>query len=359
MKIEKYIPTLIRAALDNDVRMIRAVSERYLKYYRKQDPEIAKEISDALSYNSVGQNSLRSIGYGNVPRDNESRMELVQVQEPIEYDQPIFNKEINNEIIKLVNEREKVSQLIEVGLKPTSSILLHGKPGVGKTASAKYLAGRLNMKFASIDMSSAVSSYLGKTGQNLKKILDFAREEPTLMLLDEFDAIAKKRDDQSDLGELKRVVNVLLKELEDWPAHSVIVAATNHPELLDRAIWRRFDQVIEIPLPDAEARYQLFENYLDNRMETSMLTILTKLSKDMSPAEIEQISTKAKKENVLYNSDIIVSTISHITKLNKNKDIEVLKQITHIARDDYKMTFREIADMIGKGKTTVQYYYKK
>ena len=113
-----------------------------------------------------------------------------------------------------------------------------------------------------------MSSYLGKTGQNLRSALLLAREAPCLLLLDEFDAIAKRRDDPGDVGELKRIVTVLLLELEEWPPTSVLVAATNHPELLDRAIWRRFERVITIPNPDPAARYAIVVRQLARHHQT-------------------------------------------------------------------------------------------
>jgi len=107
-----------------------------------------------------------------------------------------------------------------------------------------------------------MSSYLGKTGQNLVDVFARAHERPTVLFLDEFDAIAKRRDDPSDVGELKRIVNVLLVELDGWPSNGLVIAATNHPELLDRAIWRRFEKVVSIGLPTADVRRALLKREL-------------------------------------------------------------------------------------------------
>ena len=240
MKIEGYVAQLIRASLDNDLQMVRAISTKVIRNIKNENPRIASEISEALNYNASGLRSIKSLGYESTPQDIESKLELLKVNAPIDVEPPIYSKEIEEKIKMIINERQNINELVALGLKPTSSILLYGKPGVGKTLLAKYLSGLLNTKFAVLDMSSAISSYLGKTGKNLKKAIDYAKEQPTILLLDEFDAIAKKRDDSSDLGELKRVVNILLKELEDWPESSILIAATNHPELLDDAIWRRF-----------------------------------------------------------------------------------------------------------------------
>jgi SpoVK/Ycf46/Vps4 family AAA+-type ATPase len=172
--------------------------------------------------------------------------------EPIE--QPILPQEVAAELEQIVVERDRRRDLEIAGLVPTRTALLTGPPGVGKTLSARYLAHRLGLPLHRVDLSLLMSSYLGKTGQNLRAAIIEARETPSVLLVDEFDAIAKRRDDPGDVGELKRIVNVLLLELEEWPSTSLLIAATNHPELLDRAIWRRFERVITIDLPNDEAR---------------------------------------------------------------------------------------------------------
>jgi SpoVK/Ycf46/Vps4 family AAA+-type ATPase len=139
-------------------------------------------------------------------------------------------------------------------------VLITGAPGVGKTMTARYLATELSLPLYTIDLAGLISSYLGRTGQNLRQALDYARRSPSVLLIDEFDALAKRRDDQSDVGELKRIVNVLLLELEQWPNDGMLIAATNHPELLDRAIWRRFDKSITIGLPDIVAREAILQH---------------------------------------------------------------------------------------------------
>src|SRR5690606_672144 len=106
------------------------------------------------------------------------------------------------------------------------------------------LAASLAIPLLQLELPSVLSSYLGRTGQNLRSVLDFARSNRVVLLLDEFDAVAKKRDDPRDLGELNRIVSVLLKDLEDWSGPSIVVAATNHEALIDPAIFRRFSMAL-------------------------------------------------------------------------------------------------------------------
>lgn len=362
MKIEGYVAQLIRASLDNDLQMVRAISTKVIRNIKNENPRIASEISEALNYNASGLRSIKSLGYESTPQDIESKLELLKVNEPIDVEPPIYSKEIEEKIKMIINERQNINELVALGLKPTSSILLYGKPGVGKTLLAKYLSGLLNTKFAVLDMSSAISSYLGKTGKNLKKAIDYAKEQPTILLLDEFDAIAKKRDDSSDLGELKRVVNILLKELEDWPESSILIAATNHPELLDDAIWRRFDIAINITMPEEKTRKEIFVNCFRNtkfeEIVNEKYNLLAKLTIDMSPADIVKVCEKAQKRYVLYNTEIFKSLIIEIADAN-NKGKEFNKFFCKIAKNECGMTYREMARILDKSISAIQNYLKE
>ena len=135
------------------------------------------------------------------------------------------------------------------GLRPTDRMLFCGPPGCGKTLTAEVIARELGRPFAVVRADSVVSSFLGETAANLRRVFDFAATCPVVALFDEFDALGKERDDKSEHGELRRVVNAVLQMLDAYEGRSIIIAATNHEGMLDTAIWRRFDEVLVLEKP--------------------------------------------------------------------------------------------------------------
>jgi SpoVK/Ycf46/Vps4 family AAA+-type ATPase len=215
------------------------------------------EIAEPLSPSQASTPLRQSLGH------TDDGLALTRIESVEHSVAPILRSVEQHELKAIMAERERVGDLGKVGLTPTRTLLLTGAPGVGKTMTAYFLAAVLRLPLVTIDLAAVVSSYLGRTGQNIRRAMDSARTSPCVMLLDEIDALGKRRDDPSDVGELKRIVNVLLLELEEWPATGLLVAATNHPELLDRAIWRRFDRVITLSLPDQTGRRAIVERVLE------------------------------------------------------------------------------------------------
>ncbi len=204
---------------------------------------------------------------------------------------------------EVVEERLNRDRLELAGVSPTRSLLLSGPPGVGKTLAAKWLASEIGIPLVSLDLASVVSSYLGSSGRNIKAVLDYAQSGPCVLLLDEFDAVAKRRDDDTDIGELKRIVNVLLVELDRWPDTSLLVAATNHPQLLDPAIGRRFDRHLELKLPGLEERMQILDR-LDESLSGDVRSLVSTMLEGASGSEVVKTLETAKRRAVLKGDRI-------------------------------------------------------
>lgn len=211
---------------------------------------------------------LRSADTGHAvgePVDPDTRFPLVREENPIILaKEPILPSELARELEQIVDEHRKADSLTEAGLVPTRTALLVGPPAVGKTLAARWIARELDVPLLVLDLSAVMSSFLGKTGVNLRRVLDYMRSRKTVLLLDELDAVAKRRDDSTEIGEFKRLVTVLLQEVDAWPEGSLLLAATNHGDLLDPAVWRRFDVALDFPLPDKEALAQAVSVYFAN-----------------------------------------------------------------------------------------------
>ena len=214
MNLEDVLVDLSVSALREDQRSVRTIVLTACRLLKKTHPDRAKLIASALVQKDAGTDPLRAVGMMSIPSDQESQLSLASIEPFIPDEEPIFEEALQQRVQRFLEQHMAGDKLLKNGIAPPSSILLVGEPGVGKTLLAKYIAKKTGRQLVALDLAAAVSSLFGKTGQNLKRVLSYAREHSTVLLLDEFDAIAKRRDDVSDLGELKRIVNVLLKELE-------------------------------------------------------------------------------------------------------------------------------------------------
>lgn len=175
---------------------------------------------------------------------------------------PIFGGATAEAIEAITAEWLHGARLQSMGLEPARALLLFGPPGTGKTIAAFHIAARLGLPVVSARIDGLVSSFLGTTARNIANLFDFANRYRCILLLDEFDALAKMRDDPHEIGEIKRVVNTLLQNLDARGSVGITIAITNHDGLLDPAVWRRFDNQVEIGLPNAPTRTQMVERFM-------------------------------------------------------------------------------------------------
>jgi SpoVK/Ycf46/Vps4 family AAA+-type ATPase len=270
---------------------------------------------------------------------------------------PVLNPRVQSQVDSIVAERRDHEKLAKVGLRPTATVLVSGPPGVGKTMCARYLAAELGVPLLTVDLASVMSSYLGKTGQNLRAALDFGRTRECLLFLDEFDALAKRRDDESDIGELKRIVNVLLLELERWPSTSLLVAATNHPQLLDRAVSRRFDALIEIDLPGFAERLDIVHQILDMKgleEAPSAAEIAALCTDGCSGSELTRIIDTALRRSALTDEPLLDSTVRALLEhYPVSQTSEARDKLCLLAADRLHWSNRRIANFLGVSHPTV------
>lgn len=258
--LERDLVQITRLALLGNSSDIRLYAARLVRKYRKLRPAIAAELERFLRErperalspmrDATGSAALREDRTGSVPQDSESRLSLLRMElTSHSIEPPILAPRLRSELDQLLIERANGERLASRGLVPAGSAIFVGPPGVGKTLTARWIASQLGLPLLVLDLATVMSSYLGRSGTNIRSAFEHARQMPCVMLLDEIDAIAKRRSDESDVGELKRLVTVIMQEVDEWPATGLLLAATNHRELIDPALWRRFDLILEFELP--------------------------------------------------------------------------------------------------------------
>ncbi|HBC3977957.1 TPA: ATP-binding protein [Vibrio parahaemolyticus] len=308
-----------------------------------------------------------------LPVDKETGTPLVEVTFPIdlkEFDRlHAFNADITQAIDGITSEWEFAEKLRKNGVQPSYSCLFFGKPGTGKTELAKYLAAKLSLPLVSARLDSLLSSYLGTSSRNIATLFEFVEKYNCVLLLDEFDAIAKYRDDSKEVGEIKRVVNTLLQCLDRRKEQGIVVATTNHESLLDPAVWRRFQNKIRVVVPNSETRIKVIKAYLSPMtLEESQLDFLNLILTDFSPADIKNCIEFIKRFTIINESNSVdlYKSIRSYFFINANFTNEIVntlvnedeKELAKLLRNEINYSNKELSELFGKNKSTISRWMK-
>jgi SpoVK/Ycf46/Vps4 family AAA+-type ATPase len=289
-----------------------------------------------------------------VPVDGETRLELLRIEYPDQFlEEPVFLPALRGRLDQIITERQRLPALLKAGLDPSRTILFTGPPGVGKTLTAKWIARELRQPILTLDLATVMSSFLGRTGANLRAVLDYAKRAEGVLFLDEFDAVAKRRGDDTEVGELKRLVTVLLQEIDHWPADRLLIAATNHGELLDPAVWRRFDVIVDFPLPTPESLTELAEKELEGLVGSNWAKALAAAMAGHSFSDLVRLIKGLRRQAVILDVPVEERLLAAIQAATADKSKAAVKTIA-LELETAGVPQRQISDIFGLSRDTIR-----
>jgi SpoVK/Ycf46/Vps4 family AAA+-type ATPase len=274
--------------------------------------------------------SIRRFDFDQLPQDKERGTTLLEIRTPQRYlDELIVSPELREQIDIVLEEYRAIQVLQTNNLRARQKLLLAGPPGCGKTLCAEVIASELGLPLIYTRFDAVISSYLGETAANLRKVFDYAQRGIWVVFFDEFDAIGKSREDVEDHGELKRVVNTFLQLLDNFVSDSIFIAATNHERLLDRALWRRFDDILYFDRPTIEQIRQLIDMKLSSvRHQNLDIDKFADLMVGWSHADVERVCFEAMKIAVLFRQTIATDEIFEMAYERQQRRFEIVKKTT-------------------------------
>lgn len=376
------IQALCRAAIADASPAARKQIERLRDAIAKDDPrqaaaitsiltaaERTKELSPSRIERSrapvAGEPLTRSTP---VPVDRETAAALADVIFPtdIQPTPPLFNPTVSAAVDTILEEWAHFDALAAIDVRPSKTCLIYGAPGTGKTRLALWIAQQLDLPIVLVKLDGLVSSFLGTTARNIGNLFAFANRYRCILLLDEFDAIAKVRDDPQEVGEIKRVVNALLQNLDVRRDVGFTIGITNHPKLLDPAVWRRFEVQLEIPKPDFEMRKAIAAHFVSPvQAPDAHLRLISWFTEGATGAEIESLVRTYKKATTVREEDRrgLLDTLRQFATLNAARVqserrallFDDTSNLFRAMRDDPDLGFSmtDIGEIAGRDKSTV------
>lgn len=357
--LERAVLDLVRVGTRGHGAGVRQLASRLLRTVPPTiaDPEAFRVALHEAMVTANSGTELRFTG-GAIPTEGDTANELADVDATPDGDGLVLDTASITELGEILAEWDRREDLYRAGIGLSRTLLLRGPPGVGKTLTARWLAQSLSLPLVTLDLSSVVSSYLGSSGRNIKAVLDYAKSGPCVLLLDEFDAIAKRRDDDADIGELKRIVNVVLVELDRWPDTSLLVAATNHPQLLDPAVARRFDRSVDLPMPGFPERSALLAYAAAGAQNTagevspSVRDLAAELTEGYSSSDVVRMWSLVMRRAVVRDTSVEAVLLEEIARIGA-ASTQVRDKVIGALHARLGLSNRQVAEIVGVSHPTV------
>lgn len=312
MATADQILSLIRNHLNNDDTQFRKVALQISAVEARSGHAIvARTIQELLNQKKTSLGTVRLVS-----KNKDIDDLLLQVDTYDDMTSLVLCQELREKLDRVIKEYLKKETLSKYGLANRRKLLLYGASGTGKTMTASALAKEFNLPFFVVRTEKVVTKFMGETGQKLGRIFDFINEVPAVYLFDEFDAIGSQRGMDNEVGEQRRMLNTFLQLLERDDSDSFIIAATNSIESIDKAMFRRFDDVIEYKLPDREQRLALLREYLYTAKDLDFSSA-EPLFDGMSHAEIKMVCSDIFKESLLNDRKIDLPLVQTIVNMRQ------------------------------------------
>jgi len=311
MSTARHIMALLKSHLEGDDKEFLSVAMQAAAHEAQLGHgNVAQQLRDLIDEAKLRASAVRSRpGQLIVLEPRGELANVLSVQNPnIRLSDMVLPEVLGERLMRVILEHRQQKRLREHALNPRRKLLFIGPPGSGKTMTASALAGELHLPLFTIMLEGLITKFMGETAAKLRSVFDAIRQTPAVYLFDEFDALGTHRNQANDVGEIRRVLNSFLQFLEKDTSNSLIVAATNHPEMLDRALFRRFDDVIEYSLPTPDLTEDILRRKLAPFRTTDLnWSLIVPEAGGLSQAELARASEDAAKRAVLGGSTLITS----------------------------------------------------
>lgn len=318
----EQLKALLKAHLEGDERRFRSVAMQVAAHESKLGHgQLAEELRALIDH----AKSLPAIPISR-PRGELANLLSVSYPKSRMID-VVLSEELTRQLDKVINEQRHSSEILAHGLQPRRKLLLVGPPGTGKTMTASALAGELGIPLFQVRLDALITKFMGETAAKLRQIFEATGQTRGVYFFDEFDAIGSQRGLANDVGEVRRILNSFLQMIEHDTSHSLIVAATNHPDILDAALFRRFDDILYYSLPNASQVAALLKSRLQRFAEKRVAW--EKLANDalgLSYAEVARVCDEVLKDALIHKRETISQAEIHKALTERREAAEQLKK---------------------------------
>lgn len=304
MATAEQIKGLVKAFIDNDNERVRTIVLQIAAHEARSGHQSIATDLKALA-DKVGRSGHQAMVF----KMNTQNPALLCSVSDLRISQLIVDDEVESKIERVLSEYRNRNKLAQYGLKNRRKLLLEGNPGTGKTMTASVIASEVSLPLYTIQVDKLVTKFMGETSVRLREIFDSIEARPGVYFFDEFDAIGADRSLDNEVGEMRRILNAFLQFIEQDNSDSIIIAATNNQRILDKALFRRFDDVLHYSLPSDKEICRLLKAKLDSYLDKEIPDAVIKAAEGLSQSEISRSCDDAVKMSILSDSPLSESRL--------------------------------------------------